>query len=134
MIIEKKNNKGTIMKHIIQLISASILFALSSSTLLAEAGFVKGTIKNIRVHDAQAHPVWAPPIFWFSLNTQNTSGSCTKWYGDTLFVASHDSFLSIILSKQAQGEEVAIHYDDQVTRNGFCVAQYITTGNPPPLY
>ena len=114
----------------------SILLALTiflSPFLIADTGYKKGTVKNIRVHHEQL-PGWEPPIFWFTITGVNEAASCPKWHGNVLFVGDSDQALSIVLASYMSGKELAVHFDDTKTKNGWCSAKYITVGDPAPLH
>lgn len=102
---------------------------------LAEIHFVSGEVEFIRTHDGDAHPTWRPPNFWFSLKGVTKAGSCPTWKSDTLLFVSKDSAAySMLLSAYMAGKPVAVAYDDSLRFNGhWCIARYITLGNPPPL-
>ena len=100
----------------------------------AGSGFVKGQVEFVRTHDAAFNSTWAPPQFWFSLKGVSQAASCAKWNNSVLFVMSDKQALSIILTAQASGQEIAVAYDDTRLSNGWCAGNYITIGNPAPLY
>lgn len=112
-----------------------ILLALPLVSL-AENGHKKGLVQHIRVHDAKAHPAWAPPTFWFTLEGVTSAGSCNTWHGNVLFAMDSEAALSIVLSAQMAGREISVRYDDSVLHvdNFWCKATYVTTGKPAPLY
>ena len=90
----------------------------------------------MRVHEeGHGNGAWSPPVFWFTLKGVKNVGNCSTWSGSdtTLFVANSEMFYSMILAAQAQGGEIAVAWDDTKTRNGWCRALFITSGNPPTL-
>lgn len=97
--------------------------------------FVSGEIEYVRTHDGDAHPTWRPPRFWFTLKGVTKAGSCPTWYSDTvLFVSKDTAAYSLILSAYMAGKPVAVAYDDSlIFGNHWCMARYITLGDPPPL-
>lgn len=110
----------------------AILTLVLSSESFAAAGIQKGTVEYVRVHDTQ-HGGWQPPMFWFTLNGVTNAASCATWQGNVLFIADSEYMLTLLLSTQISGKEIAVRYDDSRKTNGFCRADYVTTGNPPSL-
>lgn len=102
----------------------------------ATGGFSKGQVEFVRTHDGTgvSGPGWAPPRFWFTLKGVSSAGTCKTWNGKVLFVANDRQALAVVLAAQAAGLEVAVYWDDTQLTNGWCTAQYMTTGNPAPLY
>lgn len=115
---------------------AGLFFAaLGMSPSIAASGFVKGQVEFIRTHDAGQNPAWAPPRFWFSLKGVTHAGSCAGWVnGAILFVANDKQELGLVLAAQASGLEIAVAFDDAMLVNSWCAVNYITIGNPAPLY
>ena len=98
-------------------------------------GFVKGTVEFVRVHEAAYNTNWTPPMFWFSLDGVASAGTCPTWSGRVLFVAQSKEAYMMVLSAQLTGKQVAVYWIDDASRpNGLCRAEYMTTGNPPPLF
>jgi hypothetical protein len=97
-------------------------------------GVAVGQIEYVRTHDATAYPIWAPPLFWFTLKGVSSAGACQVWTpsNSVMFVSSDKSALSLILAAQMAGQQVEISFDDSKTVNGYCRAGFVTTGNPPP--
>lgn len=118
----------------VRIIFKMVLFSVIaiSGFTFSEQGHVKGKVEYIRTHDI-SNASWKPPIFWFTLDGVKSAGSCGNWYGNVLFVAESDQMLSIVLATQMAGNEIHVQFNDAVLKNSFCVARYITTGNPPPL-
>ena len=114
---------------------AFILALLTTSGLAnAEAGYRKGKVFNIRVHDTKENPNWAPPLFWFTLEGVTSAGACPLFNGKVLFVMDSDSAMSIILAAEMADREVSIRYDDtQKHVDGWCKAGHLTIGDPVPL-
>lgn len=110
-----------------------LLLCFNSMRVVAEVGYVKGVVKNIRTHDADL-PGWEPPIFWFTLEGVSGKGACTDWHGNTLFVGNSDQTLSLVLATYAGGKELAVRYDDSKKINGHCKAEYVTLGSPAPTH
>ncbi len=113
------------------------LFLAAAVNAHAASGFVKGKIKNVRVHDAKEYPnTWAPPIFWITLEGVTTAGNCQKWAGNPLFVMDSQMAFSMVLAYQMAGKEVAIYFDDTKlnVENAWCRAIYITGGDQVPTY
>jgi hypothetical protein len=111
-----------------------LLLATFSHFSEAANGFVKGQVQFIRSHDATAHPGWSPPLFWFTLKNVTSAGSCSTFFGSVLLVAADKQALSLIVSAQATGQEIAVYWDDTKLTNGYCAAQFVTIGNPAPTY
>lgn len=104
------------------------------SQCFAGGGIVSGTIQYYRLHNATTVPGWTPPKFWFTLNGVNSAGACPTWGGNVLFVAESKEELALIMSAYATGSAVAVAVDDaNKDSSGYCKAEYMTAGNPPPL-
>ena len=97
-----------------------------SNAVHAASGWVKGTVEFERTHDATASPVWAPPIFWFTLNGVGSAGVCPLWNGRVLFVARDKQQLALVTAALVGGNVVAVNFDDSILQNGYCVAEYTT--------
>ncbi|BDU40906.1 hypothetical protein [Vibrio nigripulchritudo] len=112
-----------------------ILFFIISSNAYAEKGYVKGTVEFIRVHDDYSGHQWKPPVFWFTLNGVTSAGNCPKWRNqNVLFVGTSDFAYSMVLATYSSGKEIALSFDDSIKNaSNFCIAKYITAGDPPPL-
>ncbi|HSI50815.1 MAG TPA: hypothetical protein VLA61_21320 [Ideonella sp.] len=113
---------------------------LGLGTLMPELGFaatgvVRGQVEFIRTHDAAQNPSWAPPMFWFTIKGVSAAGSCQRFGGgNVLFLMSDKQAFSLAVAAQMSGLELAVTFDDTHLTNGFCVASYITTGNPAPTF
>lgn len=111
-----------------------LITALVPNNALANIKFVSGQIEYVRTHDGDVLPMWRPPAFWFTLQGVAEAGSCPTWGGTVLFVSKDSATYSMILGAFMAGKPVAVAYDDSVRFTGdWCVANYITLGNPPPL-
>ncbi len=120
----------------LKIIFAITLFLTSTLNAHAATGYVKGKIKNFRVHDGKEYPSnWAPPIFWFTLEGVSAAGTCRKWVESPLFVMDSQMAFSMVLAYQLAGKEVAIYYDDTKlnSEGAWCRALYITGGDSVPL-
>ena len=91
------------------------------------AGEIRSKVLEIRTHDAQSHPTWNPPVFWFSLENVKQLGNCGRNGEQILFVGNDKQMLGMVLAAQASGMDIVVAYDDTVTQNGFCKALYVTT-------
>jgi hypothetical protein len=109
------------------------LFFYGSYAIAAD-GFVKGKVELIRSHDATAQLEWIPPLFWFTLKGVNRAGSCQKWNGRILFASKDTQALNLITSAMETNKEIAVAYNQVQLVNGYCSSDYITIGNPAPLY
>jgi hypothetical protein len=105
-----------------------------TSYATAEDGFVKGKVELIRTHDATAQPNWIPPLFWFTLKGVSNAGACQKWNGKVLFASKDTQALNLITSAMETNKEIAVAYNQVQLVNGYCSSDYITIGNPAPLY
>ena len=74
-------------------------------------------------------------MFWFSLKGVSQAGGCKVWTNSqtVLFVGTSNDALSVVLTAFSAGKEVAVRYDDQIKKNDWCTATYLTLGNPPLL-
>ena len=93
----------------------------------------KGQVEFVRTHDATAYPEWTPPLFWFSLKgvTSPPLGTCGVHLGRVLFVGRDKAALSMVLTAQAAGHEIAVYVEDGAPPvNGWCAMSYLTIGNP----
>lgn len=114
------------------IISLGILVSLSAPTY-ADIGYVKGKVKNARIHSADLEN-WEPPLFWFTLDGVAGAGKCPTWHGDVLFVGDSSQAMSFVLATYTSGKELAVRYDDSLKINGWCTAVYATLGGPAPLH
>lgn len=113
----------------------TLIVALVSAQPVNASGYAKGQVEFIRTHDGAVSPGWEAPKFWFSLKGGTSAGTCRAWAtGTVLFVGTDKQMLSLVLSAQATGQEVAVYWDDTRLVNGFCTAGYITIGNPAPAF
>lgn len=116
-------------------VAAALFLGLFPTLGMAAPGYVKGVVELIRTHNAEMHPGWAPPKFWFTLKGVNQAGNCPKWAnGSVLFVMNDKQALAMILSAQASMQEVAVYFTDDQLSLGWCTASFITLGSPAPLY
>lgn len=119
-----------------KLLCGMAIFLATTLNSYAATGYVKGKIKNFRVHDGKEFPNnWAPPIFWFTLEGVTAAGTCQKWLGNPLFVMDSQMAFSMVLAYQLAGKEVVIYFDDSKlnVENAWCRALYITDGDQVPL-
>ena len=107
---------------------------LFSICTYAASGFVKGTVKYIRIHDPNTYGAWTPPKFWFALEGVESAGNCPVWHGSVLFYMDTKEAYSMVLGSYIANKEIAVSYNDTTIVNGYCIARYITVGEPPPLY
>jgi len=120
------------------MIKKALFYAMlctSCFRVLGETGSVVETIQYIRVAEpghTSSTGDWSPPTFWFTLNNVTSAGGCKKWNGRVLFVAEDQYFLSILLATQFANKQISVSYDDTLTKNTYCRAKFITTGEPPP--
>lgn len=123
------------LKNTVVATLASLMFFVASSVSAAQS-FSKGQVEFVRTHDGAGLSGlgWAPPNFWFTLKNVSSAGACRTWNGAVLFVARDRQALAVILAAQTAGLEVSVYWDDTQLTNGWCTAQYMTTGNPAPLY
>lgn len=127
-------NMKQLFRHIGELY-VFIVMAANAQTVQAATGHVKGVVEYIRTHDAERYPQWAPPRFWFTLKAVTQAGNCPRFgNGNVLFVVNNRESLAHLLAAQAAGQEVAVGFDDARRTLDWCAADYITSGNPPPLY
>lgn len=112
-----------------------VLMVMLSFNVHSAAGIIKGNVQYVRVHDSTQHgPAWAPPIFWFTLETGELAGNCPRHHGKPLFVMDSDHAFSIVMAAYMSGQEVSVRYDDNfVAPTAYCKGTFITIGNPPPL-
>ncbi|MDC5855190.1 hypothetical protein [Vibrio europaeus] len=114
--------------------SVFLIAVIVPNTALASIKFVSGEIEYVRTHDGDAQPTWRPPVFWFTLQGVAEAGSCPTWSGSVLFASRDSAAYSMILGAFMANKPVAVAYDDTLRfGGGWCVASYITLGNPPPL-
>lgn len=109
--------------------------ALSSGIANAQNGLVKGQVNFLRTHDPVVFPNWSG-YFWFTLKGVSSAGSCSTWgsANGVLWVGRDKQMLSTILTAQASGLEVAVHFDERYKQDSkWCVADFVTLGNPAPL-
>lgn len=91
------------------------------------AGEIRSKVLDVRTHDAQSHPTWSPPTFWFSLENVKQLGTCGRHLEHILFVGNDKQMLAMVLAAQLSGLDIVVAYDDTVTQNGFCKALHVTT-------
>lgn len=118
-------------KLIHYLLFAFVVFWTSCSFA---GGIVSGNVEFVRTHNATALPSWSPPSFWFTLKGVANAGSCPKWNGKVLFVAKDAQALELVIAAIQSNQQIAVAFDDHKLINSYCSADYITIGNPAPLY
>ena len=102
-----------------------------SFIVLAQNGDVVSEVEYIRTHDA-GNAAWKPPVFWFTLKGVSVADSCPTWNNRALFVGNTDQMYSMLLASQRSGGSVQVGYNTAYLLNGFCKAQYVSIGDPPP--
>ena len=112
-------------KKIFQL-AISLSLTLSLCHTANAAGEIRSKVREIRTHEAQSHPTWSPPAFWFSLDNVKQLGTCGH-LEHVLFVGNDKQMLAMLLAAQASGMDIVVAYDDTVTQNGFCKALHVTS-------
>ncbi|MBU2895316.1 hypothetical protein [Vibrio hepatarius] len=109
----------------------TIVVSLLSAPVSA-AGVVSGEIEYIRTQSFDK-PASQKNLFWFTLKLDK-AGSCKKWEGNgVLFFADDTAAYSMVLAAFTAGKSVAVHFDENQLRAGWCTALHVTLGNPPPL-
>lgn len=100
----------------------------------ASAGYLKGKVEYIRVHDP-VNENWGPPRFWFSLKGITKAGGCAIWShsGTVLFVADNQEMYTAVMATYMAGKEIALRYDTAFTAEGYCKVYNLTMGDPPIL-
>lgn len=107
-------------------LAISLIMALSFFGKASAASEIRSKVLEIRTHEAQSHPTWSAPTFWFSLENVKQLGSCGH-LEHVLFVGTDKQMLSIVLAAQMSGMDIVVAYDDTITQNGFCKALHVTT-------
>ena len=118
-------------KFYTRFLSAALILISAAN---ADAGVYKtGKVQYMRIHDAAILPGWAPPIFWFTLTGVNSVANSPLWNGHVLFVSSSQQSFSMVMAAQLAEKEVGVYVDETRRHpDGWCMAGYITNGNPPP--
>jgi hypothetical protein len=112
------------IKKIFQLAIPLTLLLCHSASAAAE---IRSKVLDVRTHEAQSHPTWSPPVFWFSLENIKQLGNCGRNAEQILFVGNDKQMLAMVLAAQLSGLDIVVAYDDTVTQNGFCKALHVTT-------
>ena len=97
---------------------------------------ISGEVDFVRIHNAAFLPQWAPPRFSFTLVGVTSAGNCPSWGPEKkiVLVGETKEDYAMVLSAFSAGKKLAVNADDGALVSGFCRANYITVGNPPPLY
>lgn len=112
--------------------AVALLYAVNFPARAIE--FVRGQVEYVRTHDADVQPGWAPPRAWLTLKGVTAVSDCPLFHTSVLFVINDKHMFSMALAAQLAGKQLTVAVDPARRINGYCVASYLTTGDPPPLY